>query len=112
MSEAVETPVRVQVRGAVMVTRTAGIVYRSETVALLTLDLVTKRAAVSGVGVIGGRMIALSATNESHPLHHAQALRGVETIVDFPEFANGWDAFAASSDGRYTVRVTLVKEMA
>jgi hypothetical protein len=96
-------PTRLHVTAGAPRVNCAVVTCRSETVALIEIDMGSKRCVVDTVGG-DPPFVGIGATRGSLHLEKCTP-RHAATLVEFPDFA-GWQVWSAEAS-RYTVRVTL-----
>ena len=105
-----QTPIQITQQGAINI-NAAMIEYQAPNIACISVDFSTKYAEFDSQG--GGDDVPpevwYSASEQTIKLNEDADLTDEPTGISFPEFV-GWKVFCASSPGRHTASVVLVKD--
>jgi hypothetical protein len=105
MSRVAATEMRIDFQGAIDVNY-AIVVSKGDKIALLEIDLKSKRAEIVAHGESDAPLLTLRANDETLRLNPAYTKDDM-TQISFPAFA-GWEVFCCDAS-RYTIRLALKK---
>lgn len=105
-----QTPIQITHQGAIKI-NAAMIEYQAPNIACISVDFSTKYAEFDshGCGDDVPPEVWYSASEHTIKLNEDTDLTDKPTGICFPEFV-GWRVYCASSPGRYTASVVLVKD--